>query len=138
MSMPNHPATRLKTKDERTAFMRMNLRHGVWVLAVEVGIGVSGVTVLATGGSIFPGPRRRPRLEPRPGLLEKHKDTSKVCVKGRMTRRTTGITARNGTSKKTKTRKRMRPATRRATAIEVLAFSEDPLANGGRDLKSVG
>jgi hypothetical protein len=32
----------------------------------------------------------------------------------------------------------MRPATRRATAIEVLAFSEDPLANGGRDLKSVG
>jgi hypothetical protein len=53
MSMPNHPATRLKTKDERTAFMRMNLRHGVWVLAVAVGIGVSGVTVQATGAPFF-------------------------------------------------------------------------------------
>jgi len=33
--------------------MRMNLRHGVWVLALAVGIGISGSTVQAVGAPFF-------------------------------------------------------------------------------------
>ncbi len=33
--------------------MRMNLKHGFWVLAVAVGIGASGGTVQAVGAPLF-------------------------------------------------------------------------------------
>ena len=33
--------------------MRMNLKHGVWVLAVAVGIGISGGTVQAVAAPFF-------------------------------------------------------------------------------------
>jgi hypothetical protein len=33
--------------------MKLNLRHGVWVLAVAVGITLSGITVPATGAPFF-------------------------------------------------------------------------------------
>jgi hypothetical protein len=34
-------------------FMRLNLRHGVWVLAVAVGIGINGLTLQAAGAPFF-------------------------------------------------------------------------------------
>ena len=91
--------------------------------------------VTSCRNSIFP--------EPRPGLFKKQEQdystTSKVCAKAKMTMRIIGTTARRGTSKKTKTRNRTKPATRRAEAIEVIVspgrsakgFQELRLGSGG-------
>ena len=111
-----------KTKDERMNFYENEFK------TQRLGSGGSGgywyqwSHGTGGGGSIFPGPDGKTTTR----IIRKTKPTSKACAKARMTMRITGTTPRRGTSRKTKTRKPTRLATRRATAIEVIILRGRP------------
>ena len=94
--------------------MKTNLRHGISVLAVAVGISVIGVTIPAVAAPFFQDHEQD---------YSKNKPITRACATGSTTMLVTKTTARRDITRKTRIRKRTSPATRSRAAIN--GMSED-------------